>query len=101
MQHYNLSVCYFPFAMYVVVNLAPLGCGLDLSRLNASNLKKKLGTCRAWTGGPTHVSGPPAYPSHGGGVRDRAKQSCSSDPPYETRALSLKPDLELSDLQDL
>jgi hypothetical protein len=46
------------------------------------------------------------YPSHGGGVRrltvrDQAKQSCSSDPPYETRALSLKPNLGFSDLQDL
>jgi hypothetical protein len=58
-------------------------------------------TYRAWTGGPTRVFGPPAYPSHGGGVQDRAKQSCSSNPPYETRDLSLKPDLGLSDLHDL
>jgi hypothetical protein len=46
------------------------------------------------------------YSSHGGGVRrltvrDRAKQSCSSDPPHETCALALEPVLGFSDLQDL
>jgi hypothetical protein len=46
------------------------------------------------------------YSWHGDGVRrltvrDRAKQSCSSDPPHEMCALSLEPYLGFLDLQDL